>query len=85
MHDKCRFSLYFILIARNAILSGGYLLPHFFSVSIDLGELMMLEVITAKRLYTYTPRSQIWPEYKLKTASCISVIKKGYSFVLCII
>ena len=27
VHDKCRFSLYFILTARNAILSGGYLFP----------------------------------------------------------
>ena len=45
-----RFSLYFILIARNAILSGGYLLPHYNFVSIDLGELTMLELITAKRL-----------------------------------
>ena len=49
-YDKCRFPLYFILTARNAILSGGYLLPHYISVSIDLGELAMLEVITAKRL-----------------------------------
>ena len=30
------FSLYFILTARNAILSGGYLLPHYISVSIFL-------------------------------------------------
>ena len=30
------FSLYFILTARNAILSGGYLLPHYISVSIYL-------------------------------------------------
>ena len=37
-NDKCRFPLYFILSASNAILSGGYLLPHFISVSIDLGE-----------------------------------------------
>ena len=36
-------------LANNAILSGGYLLPHYISVSIDLGELAMLEVITAKR------------------------------------
>ena len=36
-YDKCRFPLYFILTARNAILSGGYLLPHFISVSIDFG------------------------------------------------
>ena len=28
----------------------GYLLHHYISVSIDLGELAMLEVITAKRL-----------------------------------
>ena len=49
-YDKCRFPLYFILTAKNAILSGGYLLPHYISVSIDLGELAMLEVITAKRL-----------------------------------
>ena len=28
VHAECRFSLYFILTARNAILSGGYLLPH---------------------------------------------------------
>ena len=35
--------------ANNAILSGGYLLPHYISVSIDFGELAMLEVITAKR------------------------------------
>ena len=47
--NKCRFPLYFILTASNAILSGGYLLPHYISVSIDLGELAMLEVITAKR------------------------------------
>ena len=33
----------------SAILSGGYLLPHYISMSIDLGELAMLEVITAKR------------------------------------
>ena len=50
VHDKCRFSLYYILTARNAILSDGYLLPHYISVSIDLGKLTMLEVITAKRL-----------------------------------
>ena len=43
--DKFRFSLYFILTARNAILSGGYLLPHYISVSIYLGELAMLEVL----------------------------------------
>ena len=49
-YDKCRFPLYFILTARNVILSGGYLLPHYISVSIDLEELAMLEVITAKRL-----------------------------------
>ena len=48
--NKCRFPLYFILTVSNAILSGGYLLPHNISVSIDLGELAMLEVITAKRL-----------------------------------
>ena len=30
----------------------------------------MLEVITAKRSWAYAPRSQIWPEYKLKAASC---------------
>ena len=30
------FSLYFILTARNAILSGGYLLPRYISVSIYL-------------------------------------------------
>ena len=30
--DKCRFPLYFILTARNAILSGGYLLPHYSSL-----------------------------------------------------
>ena len=41
------FPLYFILIASYAILSGGLLLPHYNSVSIDLGELAMLEVITA--------------------------------------
>ena len=35
-YDKCRFPLYFILTARNAILSGGYLLPHYLSVSIYL-------------------------------------------------
>ena len=28
----------------------------------------MLEVITAKRSYAYTPRSQIWPEYKLSNS-----------------
>ena len=58
-YDKCRFPLYFILTARNAILSGGYLLPHYISVSIYLvacsqaiclGELTMLEVIIVKRL-----------------------------------
>ena len=38
-----------ILTASNAILSGGNLLPHYISVSIDLGELAMLEVITAQR------------------------------------
>ena len=32
-YDKCRFPLYFILTARNAILSGCYLLPHYISVS----------------------------------------------------
>ena len=48
--NKCRFPLYFILTVSNAILSRGYLLPHYISVSIDLGELAMLEVITAKRL-----------------------------------
>ena len=36
LYDKCRFPLYFILTARNAILSGGYLLPHYISVSIYL-------------------------------------------------
>ena len=30
----------------------------------------MLEVITAKISYAYVPSSQIWPEYKLITASC---------------
>ena len=35
---------------KNAILSGGYLLPHYISVSMDLGELTMMDVITAKRL-----------------------------------
>ena len=35
-YDKCCFPLYFILTARNAILSGGYLLPHYISVSIYL-------------------------------------------------
>ena len=35
-HDKCLFPLYFILTARNAILSGGYLLPHYISVFIYL-------------------------------------------------
>ena len=35
-YDKCRFPLYFILTARNTILSGGYLLPHYISVSIYL-------------------------------------------------
>ena len=35
-YDKCRFPLYFLLTARNAILSGGYLLPHYISVSIYL-------------------------------------------------
>ena len=35
-YDKCRFPLYFILTARNAILSGGYLLPLYISVSIYL-------------------------------------------------
>ena len=49
-------------------------MPHYISVSIDLGELAMLEVITAKRLYAYAPRSQIWPEYKLKTASCFNLL-----------
>ena len=33
--NKCRFPLYFILTASNAILSGGYLLPHCISVSIQ--------------------------------------------------
>ena len=37
VHDKCRFPLYFILTARNSILFGGYLLPHYISVSIYLG------------------------------------------------
>ena len=46
--NKC-FPLYFILTASNAILSGSYLLPHYISVSIDFGELAMLEVITGKR------------------------------------
>ena len=35
-YDKCRVPLYFILTARNAILSGGCLLPHYISVSIYL-------------------------------------------------
>ena len=35
-YDKFRFPLYFILTGRNAILSGGYLLPHYISVSIYL-------------------------------------------------
>ena len=35
-YDKCHFPLYFILSARNAILSGVYLLPHYISVSIYL-------------------------------------------------
>ena len=46
--NKCRFPLYFILTASNAILSGGYLLSHYISVSINLGELAMQQVITAK-------------------------------------
>ena len=33
----------------DAVLSGGYLLPHYISVSIDFGELVMLKVIAAKR------------------------------------
>ena len=36
MTKLCRFPLYFILTARNAIVSGGYLLPHYISVSIYL-------------------------------------------------
>ena len=35
-YDKSRFPPSFILTARNAILSGGYLLPHYISVSIYL-------------------------------------------------
>ena len=35
-YDKCRFPLYFILTARNTVLFGGYLLPHYISVSIYL-------------------------------------------------
>ena len=35
-YDKCCFPLYFIMTARNVILSGGYLLPHYISVSIYL-------------------------------------------------
>ena len=37
----------------------------------DLGKLAMLEVITINRLQAHTPRSQIWPKYKLITASCL--------------
>ena len=47
--NKCRFPLYFILTASNAILSGVYLLPHYTSISIDFWELAMLEVNTTKR------------------------------------
>ena len=64
------FFFFISLTARNAILFGGYLLPHYISVSINLGELTVLKVITAKRLEADAPCGQIWPEYKLKTASC---------------
>ena len=59
------------MTASNAILSGVYFrLPHHISISIDFGELAMLEVITAERSKAHAPRSQIWPEFKLVTASC---------------
>ena len=41
------------------------------SQAIYLGELAMLEVISLlKDSRLYAPHSQIWPEYKLETASC---------------
>ena len=41
------------------------------SQAIYLGELAMLEVIKLlKDCRLYAPHSQIWPEYKLETASC---------------
>ena len=43
-YDKCRFPLYFILTARNTILSGGYLLPHYISVSMVACEQALLGV-----------------------------------------
>ena len=46
----------------------------------DLGKLAMFEVITNNRLQAYTPRSQIWPEYKLITVSCFT--KNSGSFFL---
>ena len=42
--------------------------------AIYLGELAMLEVITVKDCRLYAPHSQIWPEYKLETASCLTLI-----------
>ena len=43
-YDKCCFPLYFILTARNTILSGGYLLPHYISVSMVACEQALLGV-----------------------------------------
>ena len=105
LYDKCRFPLYFILTARNAILSGGYLLPHYISVSIYLvaceqallgvggwrekedppprelarrlsiwGNWRCWRLSLLKDCRLYAPHSQIWPEYKLETASCFLML-----------
>ena len=54
------------------------------SISIDFRESPMLEVITSKRSYAYAQRSQIWPEYKLNTASCLYIYfdLTGHFFVM---
>ena len=104
-YDECRFPLYFILTARNAILSGGYLLPHYISVSIYLvaceqallgvgggrekenppprelaprlsiwGNWRCWRLSLLKDCRLHAPHSQIWPEYKLETASCFLML-----------
>ena len=113
-YDKCCFPLYFILTARNTILSGGYLLPHYISVSMVACEQALLGVgggggegergsipkrACSQAIYIwgnwrcwklsllndcrlYAPHSQIWPEYKLETASRFSNVYVGVAVVV---
>ena len=95
------FSPVFHSDCKNVILSGGYLLHHYISVSIYLvaceqallgvgggrgkedppprelarsiansPQIDSLRLSLLEDCRLYAPHSQIWPEYKLETASC---------------